>query len=298
MRGLRTSRDQVRSGAERLAVDGEGVLVQEARLPGADFEAVGVRDVGVLRLAQLPDRCVLLPDEGAQVDPVGAPLKCPVRARWRAPAAASNVFDGTHPTFTHVPPSTPCSMSTTVTPAWRAVIAAAVAAPPDPITARSTFCCSSVWFTAIAFLVAAPIARPQWTVQCGGRSRDADRRARCGNADDDEDTALLPVRWTAPDAPRTAGGYRDYEPASVERLDFIRRGGAAGLTLAQMREVLALRDAGNALATMHTLEARLRTLDEQIAELAALRDTAAQLGARAQDPDPSSCDAASACRYL
>ncbi len=81
-------------------------------------------------------------------------------------------------------------------------------------------------------------------------------------------------------------------------MDFIRRGGAAGLTLAQIREVLALRDAGNALATMHTLEARLRTLDEQIAELAALRDTAAQLGARAQDPDPSSCDAASACRYL
>jgi len=44
----------------------------------------------------------------------------------------------------------------------------------------------------------------------------------------------------------TTSGYRDYAHDAVARLDFIRRGRAAGLTLAQIREVLAVRDASQA----------------------------------------------------
>ena len=41
-----------------------------------------------------------------------------------------------------------------------------------------------------------------------------------------EEAGLLP----APE--RTANGYRDYTPAALARLDFVRRGRTAGLTLA------------------------------------------------------------------
>jgi hypothetical protein len=58
-------------------------------------------------------------------------------ASCRAAAAASSALDGTHPVFTHVPPIVPRSIITTEAPASRAVIAAANAAPPDPVMARS-----------------------------------------------------------------------------------------------------------------------------------------------------------------
>ena len=58
-------------------------------------------------------------------------------ATWRASAAASSALDGTHPVFTHVPPNVPRSIITTDFPSVVARIAAANAAPPDPITARS-----------------------------------------------------------------------------------------------------------------------------------------------------------------
>ncbi|BAS12375.1 mercuric resistance operon regulatory protein [Arthrobacter sp. Hiyo8] len=59
-----------------------------------------------------------------------------------------------------------------------------------------------------------------------------------------EEHGLLPA------AKRNANGYRDYTSETISRLDFIRRGRAAGLALAQIREILALRDAGRALAPM------------------------------------------------
>ena len=58
-------------------------------------------------------------------------------ASCRAAAAASSALDGTHPVSTHVPPIVPRSIITTDAPASRAVIAAANAAPPDPVMARS-----------------------------------------------------------------------------------------------------------------------------------------------------------------
>jgi MerR family transcriptional regulator, Zn(II)-responsive regulator of zntA len=54
-----------------------------------------------------------------------------------------------------------------------------------------------------------------------------------------EEAGLLP----APE--RTAAGYRDYNAQILPRLDFIRRGRAAGLSLTQIREVLEVRDAGS-----------------------------------------------------
>ncbi|SCL32005.1 DNA-binding transcriptional regulator, MerR family [Micromonospora rhizosphaerae] len=101
-------------------------------------------------------------------------------------------------------------------------------------------------------------------------------------------------------AGRTATGYREYTEEAIARLDFIRRGRAAGLTLAQIRDVLAVRDRGQA-PCQHVedlLAARLRDLDAQIADLRALRDTVAELHAAASTPDPGSCHPEQVCRYL
>ncbi len=47
-----------------------------------------------------------------------------------------------------------------------------------------------------------------------------------------------------PPTGRTANGYRDYGPDALDRIDFIRRGQAAGLTLAQIKQIIDVRDAG------------------------------------------------------
>lgn len=109
-----------------------------------------------------------------------------------------------------------------------------------------------------------------------------------------EDAGLLPP------PERTANGYRDYAPDVLARLDFIRRSRAAGLTLAQTREVLDIRDGGTA-PCQHVedlLDTRLTDLDRQIADLQALCQTIADLRDRAVTIDPESCDPTSICRYL
>lgn len=108
-----------------------------------------------------------------------------------------------------------------------------------------------------------------------------------------EANALLPP------AARTAGGYRSFTPESIARLDFIRRGRAASLTLTQIREVLQIRDAGDA-PCQHVrglLAERLAGLDTQIAALQDLRDTVSQLhDGVAAGPDRS--DAVRVCCFL
>lgn len=101
-------------------------------------------------------------------------------------------------------------------------------------------------------------------------------------------------------AGRTASGYRKFTPDAVDRLNFIRRGRAAGLTLAQIREVVELRDAG-ATPCRHVkdlLNSRLADLDRQIAELQVLRETVTQLHDDASAADPAACRPKDVCCYL
>lgn len=81
-------------------------------------------------------------------------------------------------------------------------------------------------------------------------------------------------------AARTGSGYRDYGPETLARLDFIHRGQAAGLTLAQIRQILQIRDTGTSPCehVRELLGMRLAEVDEQIAELGRLRKTIARCG--------------------
>jgi MerR family copper efflux transcriptional regulator len=109
-----------------------------------------------------------------------------------------------------------------------------------------------------------------------------------------EDRGLLPT------AHRTSNGYRDYGNEMVARLDFIRRGRIAGLTLAQIGDILRVRDAGAAPCThvRDLLARQLTDLDRQIAELMTLRATVAEYHDVAAAADPISCDAERICSYL
>ncbi|SDY05140.1 DNA-binding transcriptional regulator, MerR family [Modestobacter sp. DSM 44400] len=103
-----------------------------------------------------------------------------------------------------------------------------------------------------------------------------------------------------PPPARTSAGYRDYSNETLPRLDFIRRSRGAGLTLAEIREVLEIRDSGDAPCehVQHLLGRRLADLDRQIADLLELRATVAGLHAGTAAADPETCDPATVCRYL
>jgi len=109
-----------------------------------------------------------------------------------------------------------------------------------------------------------------------------------------EESGLLPQ------TERAANGYRDYGPEALSRLDFIRRGRAAGLTLAQIREVIDIRDAGDAPChhVYELLTARVVDIDRQIADLEVLRAALIQRRDQAATADPSTCPADTVCRYV
>ena len=75
---------------------------------------------------------------------------------------------------------------------------------------------------------------------------------------------------------------------------------AAGLTLAQIREVMEVRDGGSAPCrhVRDLLDRRLVDLDRQLADLEQLRRTVAGLRDAAHHADPAECSAESVCRYL
>ncbi len=108
------------------------------------------------------------------------------------------------------------------------------------------------------------------------------------------------VAGLLPAPPRTSGGYRDYPEEAVTRLDFIRRARTAGLTLAQVREIIDVRNAGAAPCehVRQLLIARMRDLDRQIENLQALRATVADLHNAATIVEPAICEPAAVCRYL
>ena len=86
---------------------------------------------------------------------------------------------------------------------------------------------------------------------------------------------------------RTGGEHRRYGPADVDRLLFIRGAQRLGLRLAEIRDLLAVRDTGacpcepaESLLRRHVTE-----IDQEIARLAALRAELAGMLAAMPGPD-------------
>jgi len=90
---------------------------------------------------------------------------------------------------------------------------------------------------------------------------------------------------------RTPSGYRDFEPETIERLEFIRSAQAGGLTLSQIRQVLEIGDSGDAPCehVRRVVADRLAEVEARIAELAASRTHLRSLARRAAAQDPADC---------
>ena len=103
-----------------------------------------------------------------------------------------------------------------------------------------------------------------------------------------------------PEAQRTPAGYRDYSGDAITRIGFIHRGRAAGLTLAQIRQVLEIRDGGHSPCehVRTLLDRRLAHIDAQIRDLESLRETISQLRDEAETVEPETCSPDEICRYL
>lgn len=74
---------------------------------------------------------------------------------------------------------------------------------------------------------------------------------------------------------RTEGGYRLYGEPELERLAFIARAKALGLTLAEIKELLLLQENGQALPCWQVyvkLTEKLRQIDKSIAHLQELKE--------------------------
>jgi MerR family transcriptional regulator, copper efflux regulator len=98
---------------------------------------------------------------------------------------------------------------------------------------------------------------------------------------------------------RTPGGYRSYDEDAVTRLRFVRSAQALGLSLAEISEVLQIRDhEGPPCAHVaELLEVHIRALETRIAELAALRDELRARLPSGAEPDPARCHPDQIC-YL
>ena len=103
-----------------------------------------------------------------------------------------------------------------------------------------------------------------------------------------------------PEPERTESGYRDYDPAVVERLGFIRAGQAVGLTLRELSQVLQIRDQGESPCSHVTelLDARIDEVDKRIEDLEHLRRDLSTLREQAIVFDPADCPPESVCRIL
>jgi MerR family copper efflux transcriptional regulator len=99
---------------------------------------------------------------------------------------------------------------------------------------------------------------------------------------------------------RTAAGYRTYDEAAMGRLSFVRAAQAVGLTLAEIRQLIAFRDDGQAPCAHVTglLQRHAADLDMRILELQQLRGELQQLAERAATLNPEHCPPERVCHII
>lgn len=94
------------------------------------------------------------------------------------------------------------------------------------------------------------------------------------------------------EAARTDGGYRDYPDNTVDRVAFIRHAQAAGLTVRQIGEIVAIRDGGHAPCghAADLVHERLTEVEARLQDLEQTRTALRALRGRLRALDPADCD--------
>ena len=103
-----------------------------------------------------------------------------------------------------------------------------------------------------------------------------------------------------PEPRRRPSGYRDYDDGALARLRFVKAAQAAGLTLGEIRQIIAVRQGGGTPCRHVTalLDAHAADLDQRIAELTALREDIRRLRDRADGLDPARCAEDMVCHVI
>ena len=99
---------------------------------------------------------------------------------------------------------------------------------------------------------------------------------------------------------RSAAGYRSYDDNVLDRIRFIRSAQALGLSLGEIRSIVALRDRGETPCgrVLELLRDRSAEIDRTIRELRSLKADLNQLVDRAQHLDPAACDPRGVCHLI
>lgn len=115
-----------------------------------------------------------------------------------------------------------------------------------------------------------------------------------------ETIRLYESRGLLPEPQRAPNGYRTYNEATMTRLRFIRIAKAAGLTLAEIGSVLALRDSGTEPCNHvdQLLESKLSQIQKQRRQLAVLEKELKHLVDRSRQLDPADCTDEDICQIL
>ena len=109
-----------------------------------------------------------------------------------------------------------------------------------------------------------------------------------------EESSLLPEPM------RTHSGYRDYDESAIARIQFVKAGQAIGLTLAEIRNLIGIREDGSSPCSAATglLDQHLTTITNRIRELQTLKRDLVQLKVRASGLDPADCPPESVCHVI
>ncbi|WP_434619790.1 heavy metal-responsive transcriptional regulator [Arthrobacter sp. A5] len=103
-----------------------------------------------------------------------------------------------------------------------------------------------------------------------------------------------------PTATRAPNGYRIYDDTVIRRLQFVRASQSAGLTLSDIKGILAQRDSGDAPCAHVSalLEEKLSDVRARQLELAALAAELGRLVQSSHDLDPADCSDADICHII
>ncbi len=103
-----------------------------------------------------------------------------------------------------------------------------------------------------------------------------------------------------PPPERTASGYRVYRAEAIGRVAFVKGAQAAGLTLRQIAEVLAVRDTGQAPCehVSRHVNDRLADVEERLRDLLTTRRQLVELRDRLSALNRSDCTSDTICRAL
>jgi DNA-binding transcriptional MerR regulator len=100
--------------------------------------------------------------------------------------------------------------------------------------------------------------------------------------------------------PRTQSGYRNYDQTATERLGFVKAAQRAGLTLADIRSILAIHGRGDAPCShvSELIDTKLNEIDKRLQALERTQQELRRLRKRAGSLSPEDCSADSICHII